>query len=115
MALMTTMFFTMLMLMLAAALVTNASTETQISANHVARQLTRQAFYAITSRPHEEVPGELGSSRRCDATGRVVEGVAGRQPDRHRSHGRAARGAKSTRASRQCVVEAPPRRDVADP
>ena len=43
MALMTTMFFTMLMLMLAAALVTNASTETQISANHVAQL---QAFYA---------------------------------------------------------------------
>ena len=43
MALMTTMFFTMLMLMLAAALVTNASTETQISANHVSQL---QAFYA---------------------------------------------------------------------
>ena len=43
MALMTTMFFTMLMLMLAAALVTNASTETQISGNHVSQL---QAFYA---------------------------------------------------------------------
>ena len=43
MALMTTMFFTMLMLMLAAALVTNASTETRISANHVSQL---QAFYA---------------------------------------------------------------------
>ena len=43
MALVTTIFFTMLMLVLAAALLTTASTETQMSANHVAQL---QAFYA---------------------------------------------------------------------
>ena len=43
MALVTTMFFTMALLMLSAALLTNASTESQTSANHVAQL---QAFYA---------------------------------------------------------------------
>ena len=43
MALVTTMFFTMLMLMLAATMVTNSSTEIQISANHVSQL---QTFYA---------------------------------------------------------------------
>ena len=43
MALVTTMFFTMALLMLSAALLTDASLETQTSANHVAQL---QAFYA---------------------------------------------------------------------
>ena len=43
MALVTTMLFTMLMLMVATAILTNSTTETQMSANHVAQL---QAFYA---------------------------------------------------------------------
>ena len=59
MALMTTMFFTMLMLMMATAILTNSTTETQISANHVAQL---QAFYAAEA-GLEQAKSWLGDNR----------------------------------------------------